>query len=455
MPRNLLPTLLILLLLIGLGGGAWLTHHPDAEIVRRAQEWPVVGPLARAFHTRFVPPPPPLPAPPRGPSEVMILTLPPDPAAPAPLVLPPAPADAHDSVWVVPGVELKQRPAADAKSLYTFESVANAALLERRGDWYRVHHRRREGWVHLPGYDETSKPPFGEDPEPPRPLPAREPEPQKLAAARELLGTTQRELPLGPYRLFTDSPDDELIAFLHPLAASLDDVYYRRHGRVPLGVPKEAVVLFAGEGGYRLLQLRTEKLLGLAAGGHNAHGVAALFIGKSSRGEVASTLLHELAHFVNRRALGPALPPWLDEGIADDLALSRIDHGKLWPGVLGGSEQRAGGKVEYEGGLASLLRLQEAIAAGQAPPLEELLQLDWEGFVRSPRSALYYAESAFWVRYLLDGEGGRFAPAWREFLTAVSEGRPPDPENLRERLGRTWPALEASFRAWVASRRVD
>ncbi|NIW29369.1 MAG: hypothetical protein GWN07_19375, partial [Actinobacteria bacterium] len=77
------------------------------------------------------------------------------------------------------------------------------------------------------------------------------------------------------------------------------------------------------------------------------------------------------------------------------------------------------------------------------------LHLDWDDFVRSDRSGVNYAASAFWVRFLLDGEDGRYAPTFRDYLRAVSRGEPATPEALRERLGLPWNVVDARFRLWL------
>jgi hypothetical protein len=73
----------------------------------------------------------------------------------------------------------------------------------------------------------------------------------------------------------------------------------------------------------------------------------------------------------------------------------------------------------------------------------------------SHEGSLSYAQSSFWVRYLLDGEGGALAPKFHAFLDAIAAGEPPAPEALRQRLGRSWPELETGFRAWVLAQRED
>ena len=80
--------------------------------------------------------------------------------------------------------------------------------------------------------------------------------------------------------------------------------------------------------------------------------------------------------------------------------------------------------------------------------------MEWGEFVRR-NAELNYAQSSFFIRYLLQGEQGSLAPAFRSFLAEVAEGLPPDPERLREKLGRPWPALEAGFRLWLLGARED
>jgi hypothetical protein len=179
--------------------------------------------------------------------------------------------------------------------------------------------------------------------------------------------------------------------------------------------------------------------------------VVAFYRGDRPAAEVAGTLVHELAHLLNRRGLGPALPPWLDEGIADDLAQSDFSAtDALLPGTLGGTVSRQGGQIDLRGARASLLLVQRAAENASAPQLPRLLERDWDDFVGAESEQLY-AGSLFWVRYLLAGEGGALASSFRTFLRGVAEGRPATPEELSLRLGRPWPHLELGYRAWLRS----
>jgi hypothetical protein len=236
------------------------------------------------------------------------------------------------------------------------------------------------------------------------------------------------------------------------VAGQVEGLYRSRYGREPLGQPAEVALLYAGEETFRAFLAEDAGLGGLTATGHVGYGIVALYDGGRPAGEVGATLVHELAHLLNRRALGPMLPSWLDEGIASDLAGSRIGlDGTLDPARLGGTTMRHERLVRITGAKAGLQLLVEAAGQNTLRPLPELLALDWDDFVRRDGER-NYAHAAFWIRYLLEGEGGALAPGFRAFLDSVAAGGPPSPEALRERLGRSWDELEAGFRAWLPAR---
>jgi len=443
MRGNAGPLVLILTLLGLFGGLAWLTRHPDAEIVRRAESWPFVGPLASEFRQRYVPPPPPA-APAEGVAEATFEVEVVEP------VLSPL---GEGFVWVLPGTAMHREPSATSTKILQFDAIANVVRLERRGDWFRIWRHGREGWVFLEGYREED-PPYGSDPEPPRPLPSRAPDAAMLADARSFLEDGGRPLSAGPYALYTDSADDALLAHLDRVAAGIEDAYAARVGLRPVDeAAREAVVLFDREADYRRVQSRSDRLLGLAASGHTASGLMVLYAGGRPRWEVTSTFVHELVHTLNRRALGPALPCWLDEGLAEDLSTSVIDaDGRIVLGSVGGERQRTTDRVTAHGGIAALSRLCEAAAAGRLGPVDELLALDWTAFVRGGEAPQHYAAATFWVRFLLDAEDGRYAAAFHGYLEAVAAGESADPEALRARLGLPWSVANARFQLWLEFR---
>ncbi len=296
-----------------------------------------------------------------------------------------------------------------------------------------------------------SAPPLGDLPIPPRPLPGQAPDAERLERAVGMLRPERRAGRVGGYALHTDVADAALLDRLDRFAGALEDLYSDRYGLALVGHAAEAVVLYRREEDYRRFEQTEERLAGVGSTGHTRRGVVAFYQGDRPSEEVTGTLVHELAHLLNRRGLGPALPPWLDEGIADDLAQSEISASDaLMPGTLGGTVLRSGRRIDLRGARASLLLLQRAAEENTGQPLRALLEQGWDDFVGVEREALY-AGSLFWVRYLLAGEGGGLAPSFRAYLRGIAEGGPATPEELSLRLGRSWPHLELGYRAWLRS----
>jgi hypothetical protein len=457
--------LFLILSVAGLALVAVATQRPDAAWIERAEGWPLVGGLAERFRAAYLPPDPSAPDPvdDPGPPQVVVIRrgadgwvteVAPDGAAPEELSLgDPDRLTAAPVDWLVGGEVLRAEPSPDATEVATTRGIANVAVLETRAGWARVRYRQEIGWVErgrLAGVRARpdAPPPLGDAPEPVVPVPGRPADPDRLARAAELLGRDEPSGRLGPYPLWTDVDDPALVAFLGTLAGDLERAYRRRFGLGPRTGAAASVVLFARRDAYRQMVAAEERLAGRRARGHAGHGLAVLYAGGRPRAEIAETLAHELVHLVNRRAVGPALPPWLDEGLAEELAQSATDaSGRLLPGTLGGSAVVGRDQVRLSGGRAAAPFL--AAQLPRAPSLPDLLALDWDEFTAPSRSQVHYAQSALFVRFLLDGDGGRHAGAFRAFLEATAEGEQPTAEALRERLGIDWETLEGRFELWV------
>ena len=171
-------------------------------------------------------------------------------------------------------------------------------------------------------------------------------------------------------------------------------------------------------------------------------GLVALFKGERADGDVRDTLRHEVVHLLNRRALGPALPPWLDEGLADDFALlSRLEG----PDPFNAYRFTLGTETLYRGPLASLRILLQTLDGGDWLPMNRLLGMDWEQFVRGGQGALRYAQSSFFVHWLLETHEADF----HRYLNGVSLGRPASAAELSRACGKEIQQLDAEFRAWL------
>lgn len=434
------PVLLLTLLTVLLAGLVYLAHHPEAEALQRAEGWPFVGPLATAFRERFTPPPPPVPEAEEPAAEEAVHVI---------HVAPVVPPLGQGEVWVLPGNRIRSEPSPTAPTVVEFEAIANVTWLEKKGDWYRVWHRGAQGWVYLEGYVESDEPPYGRAVEPPGPLPPRAPEPETLEAALAHLGDGGRRLQAGPWTLWTDTADVDLLERLQGILSGLEAVYTARYGRKPLGTPLEVVVLYDDEAVYREIQAGTEGLLGLVAAGHTVSGLSLSFVGGRSHDAVAATIVHELVHTINRRALGPVLPSWLDEGIAEDLATSRLGPAGPLPGTLSGERRAGDGTFTLSGGIAALYRLRDQVRTASLPSVENLVALDWEAFVRPGAASLHYAQAAFFLRFLLDGEDGRYAEGFRSFLAGVAAGESVAGPVLLRHLDESWTVLNARFQLWL------
>ncbi len=299
----------------------------------------------------------------------------------------------------------------------------------------------------------AGEPPLGRAVVPPLPLPAMAPDPVRLAAARALLAPPGTESVVGGYLLLSDIADPALLARVATVVGGLEACYIERYGRLPVGAPREAIVLFAGEKEYRRFQAGDPRLAGLASStGLAGKGIVATYRGARSDDELLGTLVHELAHLLNRRALGPSLPSWLDEGIADDLGASRIDReGRLLPGSWSRTLDVQGQEIRISGGEAALRDLAQLFGPyGGAPGrlgLGALLALDWEEFVAEESAELNYAVAASFIRMLLAAPPR--AVLTRGWLAGVSAGASPDADELRRALGRTWDELEQDLALWT------
>lgn len=382
-------------------------------------------------------------------------------AGPQPAPSPPAPeeepvlgtpsgfaAAEEERLEVAAGLRLRERPDLQAPILVRVDAASELPVLERRGKWVRLRYGVYRGWARLDGEE--------------GPLTAARAgsagqgtDPARLARARALLAAG-REISLGPYRLLTDLDDARLLARLDVLAGSVRQVYRERLGLEPPPPAGEVVVLFGREADYRRFSAGEETLEGLEAHGHAGGGMAALAAEDKEPEALAALLVHELVHLENRRAFPGELPPWLEEGLAEDLAYSRLDAGgRLQPGTLGGHaiqrRDRLGNleQMELAGARAALSRLLQGWDDRRRRPLEELLSLSWYELVEPSVRPILYPQSAFFVRFLLDGGDPGLAAGFRAYLAQVAAGGPAGGATLAAHLERSWREVEAAYLAWL------
>lgn len=270
--------------------------------------------------------------------------------------------------------------------------------------------------------------------------PAEEPDAERLAAALRLLGDAGRRESCGPYPLYTDVADPRLLAACGRLASALDTVYEERYGLRPVGEPAEAIFLFSDIGSYRAFARDDGMPMGYAGYAVGGRGFAAFHSAVAERGDrpladFLSTLAHELTHLVARRSLGPNLPPWLAEGLADGVGDTAAEEGFRPLETQAGSGPQA-------------RRLRRAYRDGRAGGLERLVGLKRGEFDRGTVS-FDYEQSALFVRFLLAEPD--LAPGFRSFLADLAAGQPHAPELLTRHLAVSWPALDRRFEAWLGA----
>jgi hypothetical protein len=335
----------------------------------------------------------------------------------------PRQAGSEEFIVVEAGTRLLGSPHPGAPVLDVVQTQIELPLLERLGPWVRVRYGSWRGWI-LPLGNEELPVSTQTLPEPG--------EERRLNRARELLGNAARTGNLGPYSLYTDLDDDELLERLAGVATHLTQSYGERYDLEVRRDGSEAVVLFADERDYRDFEAGERSIAGVHTQGFARQGLVVLFVGERDLIATLQALIHELVHVLNRRALGTQIPAWLEEGLAEDLGFSRIQaDGRIVVGSLGGdnvpfstSASRVGSPHAFEigGPRGSLVALLIEWHEPTRSTLAVLVAMPWQEFVESEAGAIHYAESAFLVRYFLDGRRRSLREGFRRYLRSMAAG---------------------------------
>jgi len=128
--------------------------------------------------------------------------------------------------------------------------------------------------------------------------------------------------------------------------------------------------------------------------------------------EVRAVLQHEGFHQFAFKYIGPDLPIWVNEGIAQYFE----------DGIL------VGGQLRFNLANADRLRsVRAALDSGEAIPFERMLAMTSGEWLRSlslnPRlGGLYYDQAWSMVFFLITGDEGRYRQAFEQYLVAVGRG---------------------------------
>lgn len=353
--------------------------------------------------------------------------------------------------WIGIGAQLYSEASRTSSRRSKTVRLAQYSVLQREDPWLEV--LLPDGstaWIDRSEPRDVT-PPLGEAPRPPGPLNARPASPDRLAEALMQL-QEPRELELNGYIAWTDLPEsaatDALFASARKALAPLEARYEELYGLSPRGEPRETIVLFRTVESYRALQSQTSGIEGVLSAGHTSGGMIALAVDAREMWEVEATLVHEVCHLLNRRAIGPGLPPWLAEGLADHLAqLARTPSPELDDRFRLVEEQ----SISYRGPLAALRLLAARAEEGTLLALAALTQSEGAAFLDGTTAPLLYAQSAFFIDWLLDEP--ELQTGFRSFLAAIAEGGSVSSDALLAQLNRSWTDLDQQFGRWLVSRR--
>ena len=488
--RGLAPWLVVFLFIGSFAGVVWLTYYPETPWLEAAEEWPVLGLGARWIRDTYLPPEPVEVAEggeEGGPgTEIIYLTpdgkrwdpdtpidlrargrqgqvqgslpstiQPPTRKAPRrtpivatphnrPLMAQPEMAFvAEEWSWFLPGNPVRREPKAEAAMLRPLPALSYLPVLEKRGNWVSVVLHGKLVWV-----DSHWRPPFTRRSAQrgilrQRYEPVEKGDWERVRRARRLMGIDKPRGKVGAYKLFTDVEDQELLEFLDQAATMAEEAYFARYGRLPSGNPRHSVVLFATEADYRTFSKKANCPLSNHRG-HAGSGVVAMYVEGQRQEELARILVHEIAHLLNNRAVAWRLPPWLEEGMASDLGAIWMENAPTL-----GANSLAGNRSMVSEPEVRLQSLDGMRRKGTLPSVDILWRLDTERFYADRVAHYGYSHAAALVTFFLEGEDGRYAPAFRDFLKKIAAGQGPDPRTLMKLLEMDPPAIDQAFQGWL------
>lgn len=300
------------------------------------------------------------------------------------------------------------------------------------------------------------------------------PDPNRLLRARLLIDVDTTPTELGPYTLYTDVEDQYLLQRFSEIAENLPKAYKARFNVDPGPADGEVVVLYNEEKPYRAFEAAEPTVAAALTDGFATRGLVVLYVGNQDDFILDMMLVHELTHLLNRRVFGLDIPTWLDEGLATELAISRLEPTTLEIelGTLNGEDlyrpeamiyargpgidpisgqpiaEPAPAYRDLKGGVASLTELGVVWDLPTRPSLSEVVTMSQLEFIAPGNRGVHYAMSAFLIRYFLEA-GRKHQERFVQYLqTAAAEGELPEPSpwsymDMKE--GK----LENRFRVWL------
>lgn len=171
----------------------------------------------------------------------------------------------------------------------------------------------------------------------------------------------------------------------------------------------------------------------------------AVYEQNQERERIESTLRHEGFHQFAFLRIGPGLPTWANEGLAEYFSEGLLVRGQIRVGFVPG---------------ARLLGVQKAIDDGRTFGFGELLRMDsqqWSDRVAGgdPRAGVMYDQSWSVVQFLMHADNGKYASAFKAFLRACANGMQLD-QALQSAFGTTdFSAFESAWKRYMLGLQAD
>lgn len=362
------------------------------------------------------------------------------------------------TVWLARGVRLQRAAERGAVTVAMIDSEIEVPVLRREGDWMQIRYGSIKGWVNPLAQMNSALTPREES----------SPDPRRLKRALELFAIPVSVRPLGPFDLYTDIRDEKLLRRLAGVAIHLSAAFSSRFGIDPGVEADEAVIIFAKQADYRAFESDDARLEALGSHGHAGGGMASLYADQHSVEEIVALLVHELVHLFNRRVFTSPPPPWLEEGMATDLAYCQIGRdGRIELESLRGKSKvidqplaMAGGwknvhkEIRLAGPKAAFSLLKQSLERQEPVRLESLARLTWDDFVDPVDRPMRYVVSAFLVRYFLDRHDSQIAQRFKQYLRSLSTSEALESSEILQYLDSDWQEVEHGFGAWIARHRL-
>lgn len=233
------------------------------------------------------------------------------------------------------------------------------------------------------------------------------------------------EAVIGQYRIRTDLPAEETRTLGQHLNLMHDE--FARRLNDAFGAPRNegpmSVLIFRSRDDYLYTLGARFNIHARGTGGMffvkpdtAPAGVLALWIEHLPRQRVLHVLQHEAFHQFAYRQVGPDLPVWVNEGLAEYFGTAIVVNGKV---ITGQAPSR------------SVETVREAVQQAAHVPFRRMLamtQHDWSGSIAraedggSATPIRQYTQAWSMVQFLIHAEGGRYTGDFERYLRLLRDG---------------------------------